>query len=677
MVTRPGANNGLLLQSSGPRSFLQRAKDKMIPTSIVSSVLGWPRWFKRCFALAVDAMLCVASVWISMYLRVGEWPTVGNWPIQAVVTSIMIALPIFVVSGLYRAIFRYGGQAAFIQIARAMVLYTVPFAIIYTFIGVEGVPRTLGLIQPIVLFMAIASSRIAAQLAFQSDYTDLWRKGGLPRVLVYGAGQSGRELSAAIASSNEMRQIAFVDDDPSLWGVVLRGLPILSPADLPAEIERRQISDILLAIPSASRARRTAIIQELQILKVHVRTLPSVLELARGTVSVSDLREPEIEDLLSRMPVPPDDALLRRNIEGKIVMVTGAGGSIGSELCRQIMRNNPAMLVLVDHAEFNLYSIHAELLRIAADADASLPVPIALLASVCDEQRMESIFAAWGPSTVIHAAAYKHVPLVEQNAVEGVRNNVMGTLTVARLAQRHGVENFMLISSDKAVRPTNIMGATKRFAELVLQALQEQIDEAAHPTAIRTTFSMVRFGNVLGSSGSVIPLFREQIAKGGPVTITHKEITRYFMTVSEAAQLVLQAGAMARGGDVFLLDMGEPVRIYDLARNIIELSGLKVRDADSPDGEIEIRVTGLRPGEKLYEELLIDENPEPSEHPRIFRAREACLSWRELSAYLTEMATAVEQGDAEIARDLLRRIVPEFQPNSPLVDWTFRRRGTA
>lgn len=649
----------------------------MIPTSIVSSVLGWPRWFKRCFALAVDATLCVASVWISMYLRVGEWPTVGNWPIQAVVTSIMIALPIFVVSGLYRAIFRYGGQAAFIQIARAMVLYTVPFAIIYTFIGVEGVPRTLGLIQPIVLFMAIASSRIAAQLAFQSDYTDLWRKGGLPRVLVYGAGQSGRELSAAIASSNEMRQIAFVDDDPSLWGVVLRGLPILSPADLPAEIERRQISDILLAIPSASRARRTAIIQELQILKVHVRTLPSVLELARGTVSVSDLREPEIEDLLSRMPVPPDDALLRRNIEGKIVMVTGAGGSIGSELCRQIMRNNPAMLVLVDHAEFNLYSIHAELLRIAADADASLPVPIALLASVCDEQRMESIFAAWGPSTVIHAAAYKHVPLVEQNAVEGVRNNVMGTLTVARLAQRHGVENFMLISSDKAVRPTNIMGATKRFAELVLQALQEQIDEAAHPTAIRTTFSMVRFGNVLGSSGSVIPLFREQIAKGGPVTITHKEITRYFMTVSEAAQLVLQAGAMARGGDVFLLDMGEPVRIYDLARNIIELSGLKVRDADSPDGEIEIRVTGLRPGEKLYEELLIDENPEPSEHPRIFRAREACLSWRELSAYLTEMATAVEQGDAEIARDLLRRIVPEFQPNSPLVDWTFRRRGTA
>ncbi|WP_439567650.1 polysaccharide biosynthesis protein [Sphingopyxis sp.] len=649
----------------------------MIPASIVNSVLRWPRWFKRGFALSVDALLCVASVWIAMYLRVGEWPAAGNWPIQAVITSIMIALPIFIVSGLYRAIFRYGGQAAFVQIARAMMLYTVPFAIIYTFIGVESVPRTLGLIQPIVLFMAIASSRIAAQLVFQSDYTDLWRKGGLPRVLVYGAGQSGRELSAAIASSSEMRQIAFVDDDPSLWGVVLRGLPILSPADLPAEIERRQISDILLAIPSASRARRTAIIHELQNLKVHVRTLPSVLELARGTVSVSDLREPEIEDLLSRMPVPPDEALLRRNIEGKIVMVTGAGGSIGSELCRQIMRNNPAMLVLVDHAEFNLYSIHAELLRIAADADAALPAPVALLASVCDEQRMESIFLAWGPSTVIHAAAYKHVPLVEQNAVEGVRNNVMGTLTVARLAQRHGVESFVLISSDKAVRPTNIMGATKRFAELVLQALQEETNETLHPAATRTTFSMVRFGNVLGSSGSVIPLFREQIAKGGPVTITHKEITRYFMTVSEAAQLVLQAGAMARGGDVFLLDMGEPVRIYDLARNIIELSGLKVRDADSPDGEIEIRVTGLRPGEKLYEELLIEENPEPSEHPRIFRAREACLSWQELSAHLVEMTKAVEQGNAETARDLLRRIVPEFQPNSPLVDWTYRRRGTA
>lgn len=649
----------------------------MISASAVNFVLGWPRWFKRVFALSVDAILCVVSVWISIYLRIGEWPTAPNWPIQPVVASIVIALPIFIVSGLYRAIFRYGGQAAFMQIARAMVLYTVPFAIIYTFIGVDGVPRTVGLIQPIVLFMAVASSRLAAQAIFRSDYTDLWQEGGLPRVLIYGAGQSGRELSAAIASSNEMRQIGFIDDDPSLWGAMLRGLPILSPADLPVEVERRQISDILLAIPSATRTRRAAIIQELQSLKVHVRTLPSFLELARGTVSVSDLREPEIEDLLSRTPVPPDEALLRRNIEGKVVMVTGAGGSIGSELCRQIMRNNPAMLVLVDHAEFNLYSIHSELLRMVADADASLPVPIALLASVCDERRMEAIFAAWNPSTVIHAAAYKHVPLVEQNAVEGVRNNVMGTLTVARLAQKHDVEHFMLISSDKAVRPTNIMGATKRLAELVLQALQDEADGAPQASGRRMTFSMVRFGNVLGSSGSVIPLFREQIAQGGPVTITHKDITRYFMTVSEAAQLVLQAGAMARGGDVFLLDMGEPVRIYDLARNIIELSGLKVRDAETPDGEIEIRVTGLRPGEKLYEELLIDENPEPSEHPRIFRAREACLSWHDLSAHLTEMVVAVEQGNAEAARDLLRRVVPEFQPNSPLADWTYRRTGPA
>ncbi|MGH8596706.1 MAG: polysaccharide biosynthesis protein, partial [Gammaproteobacteria bacterium] len=307
----------------------------MIPASIVNFVLGWPRWFKRVFALSVDTFLCAASVWISMYLRTGEWPTAGNWPFQPVATSILTALPIFIVSGLYRAIFRYGGQAAFMQIARAMVLYTVPFAIIYTFIGVEGVPRTLGLIQPIVLFMGIATSRIVAQAVFQTDYTDLWRKGGPQRVLVYGAGQSGRELSAAIASSNEMRQIAFVDDNPHLWGAMLRGLPILSPADLPKEVERRQISDILLAIPSASRTRRAEIIQELQNLKVHVRTLPSVLELARGTVSVSDLREPEIEDLLSRAPVPPDQALLRRNIEGKVVMVTGAGGSIGSELCRQ------------------------------------------------------------------------------------------------------------------------------------------------------------------------------------------------------------------------------------------------------------------------------------------------------------------------------------------------------
>jgi len=645
----------------------------MMPASIVNFVLGWPRWLKRIFALSVDIVLCVASVWIAMYLRLGEWPTLDNWPVQAVITSIVIGLPIFIVSGLYRAIFRYGGQAAFMQIARAMALYTVPFAVIYTFIGVENVPRTLGLIQPIILFMAVAASRIIAQTIFQSDYTDLWRKGALPRVLIYGAGQSGRELSAAIASSKEMRQIGFIDDDPLLWGSVLRGLPILSPADLPKEVERREISDILLAIPSATRTRRKEIIQELQNLKVHVRTLPSMLDLARGTVSVSDLREPEIEDLLSRPPVPPDEALLRRNIEGKIVMVTGAGGSIGSELCRQIMRNDPAMLLLIDHSEFNLYSIHSELLRTAAEAADSLPVPIALLASVCDDQRIEAIFAAWRPSTVIHAAAYKHVPLVEQNAIEGIRNNVVGTLTVARQALKHGVDNFVLISSDKAVRPTNIMGATKRFAELVLQALQEEMEASPDGAASRTVFSMVRFGNVLGSSGSVIPLFREQIAKGGPVTITHKDITRYFMTVSEAAQLVLQAGAMARGGDVFLLDMGEPVRIYDLARNIIELSGVKVRDADCPDGEIEIQVTGLRPGEKLYEELLIEENPEPSEHPRIFRAREAFLSWPQLSTHLADMNAALAQGNAEEARELLRRIVPEFQPNSPLVDWTHRR----
>lgn len=645
----------------------------MMPASIVNFVLGWPRWLKRIFALSVDIVLCVASVWIAMYLRLGEWPTLDNWPVQAVITSIVIGLPIFIVSGLYRAIFRYGGQAAFMQIARAMALYTVPFAVIYTFIGVENVPRTLGLIQPIILFMAVAASRIIAQTIFQSDYTDLWRKGALPRVLIYGAGQSGRELSAAITSSKEMRQIGFIDDDPLLWGSVLRGLPILSPADLPKEVERREISDILLAIPSATRTRRKEIIQELQNLKVHVRTLPSMLDLARGTVSVSDLREPEIEDLLSRPPVPPDEALLRRNIEGKIVMVTGAGGSIGSELCRQIMRNDPAMLLLIDHSEFNLYSIHSELLRTAAEAADSLPVPIALLASVCDDQRIEAIFAAWRPSTVIHAAAYKHVPLVEQNAIEGIRNNVVGTLTVARQALKHGVDNFVLISSDKAVRPTNIMGATKRLAELVLQALQEEMEASPDGATSRTVFSMVRFGNVLGSSGSVIPLFREQIAKGGPVTITHKDITRYFMTVSEAAQLVLQAGAMARGGDVFLLDMGEPVRIYDLARNIIELSGVKVRDADCPDGEIEIQVTGLRPGEKLYEELLIEENPEPSEHPRIFRAREAFLSWPQLSTHLADMNAALARGNAEEARELLRRIVPEFQPNSPLVDWTHRR----
>ncbi len=448
-------------------------------------------------------------------------------------------------------------------------------------------------------------------------------------------------------------------------------MTIYSPEQLAEVVERRKVDDVLLALPQATRKHRSEVLQALRPLPVHVRTLPSMVDIARGQISVGDLREPDIEDLLGRSQIPPDQALLTRNIAGKVVMVTGAGGSIGSELCRQILKNGPACLLLVDHSEFNLYNAHQEFSRTAAqDGDTSMPLLVPLLASVCDDRRMGEILAHWRPATLIHAAAYKHVPLVEQNALEGIRNNVFGTLTAARLAQQHGVSSFILVSTDKAVRPTNIMGATKRLAEMVLQAMeQDASDRSEGDGKSATTFSMVRFGNVLGSSGSVIPLFREQIAAGGPVTITHREITRYFMTIPEASQLVLQAGAMAQGGDVFVLDMGEPVKIVDLARNMIELSGLTVQDDDNPDGDIALEFTGLRPAEKLFEELLIGEDALPSQHPRIMRATEKFLPLGLLEERLDEMRAAIAASDAKAARDLLCRLVPEYQPNRVLVDW--------
>ena len=639
--------------------------------SLTDALLAMPRWAKRGIALSVDVLICIGSVWLAHYLRVGYWVPFFGMQIHPATVSVALALPLFIVFGLYRAIFRYAGAEAFFAIGRAVAIYSVPFAIIYTLIGVQGIPRTVGLIQPVLLFVLVSGSRLAARMLFEESYTALFAGDKPTRVLIYGAGRAGRELSGAIATSREMELVGFVDDDTSITGSTLRGVTIHSPDQLADVIERRKVDDVLLALPQATRKRRSEVLQALRPLPVHVRTLPSMVDIARGQISVGDLREPDIEDLLGRSQIPPDEELLTRNITGKVVMVTGAGGSIGSELCRQILKHGPACLLLIDHSEFNLYTAHQEFSRTAAQyGDTPMPLLVPLLASVCDERRMGEILAHWGPATLIHAAAYKHVPLVEQNALEGIRNNVFGTLTVARLAQKHGVSNFTLVSTDKAVRPTNIMGATKRLAEMVLQAMeQEAAENAGSGGKGATTFSMVRFGNVLGSSGSVIPLFREQIAAGGPVTITHRDITRYFMTIPEASQLVLQAGAMAQGGDVFVLDMGEPVRIVDLARNMIELSGLTVQDDDNPDGDISLAFTGLRPAEKLYEELLIGEDALASEHPRIMRAREDFLPMGLLEERLDEMRAAIAASDAKAARDLLGRLVPEYQPNKVLVDW--------
>ena len=626
-------------------------------------ILALPRAIKRLIALGIDAAICAICVYLSFYLRLGYWVDPRQAPFTPILASIAIALPIFVSFGLYRAIFRYAGWDAILTIARAVVLYAIPFMFIYTFVGIHGVPRTVGIIQPILLFLLIAGSRVFVRAYLGETYQALWRGNEVPRVLIYGAGSSGRQLANAIRGGREMHLVGFVDDDRALWRATINGIPVYCPEDLSRIVKRRNVTDILLAIPSATRARRAEIVNQLRELNLHVRTLPSLVDMARGTVSVNDLRDLEIQDLLGRQPVPPDEALLRRNIEGKTILVTGAGGSIGSELCRQILRAAPARLLLVELSEYALYAIHQELVQAldGLDIDAEAIVPI--LGSVADELRMTDVLATWRPDTIFHAAAYKHVPLVEHNIAEGVRNNVFGTLMMASLAERYGCRNFVLISTDKAVRPTNIMGTSKRIAEMVLQAMQGRGSD--------TVFSAVRFGNVLGSSGSVVPLFRRQLAAGGPITITHPDITRFFMTIPEAAQLVLQAGAMSRGGEVYLLDMGEPVKIIDLARNIIELSGLSIRDESRPDGDIEIRVVGLRPGEKLYEELLIGDDAVPSEHPRILRSREFFLPWHQLAEHLEELQQAIDARDAGAIRRIVGMTVPEYAPNSPNVDLVF------
>ena len=653
---------------------------------LASRVIAIPRYAKQLLVLSVDTFLCLLSVWASFYLRLGEFQAfsiVSSAPVLITsVASVSLAVPIFVMSGLYRAIFRYCGMPAMMTMARATLIYGIFFSSIFTFVGVQGVPRTIGLIQPIVIFLLVGASRAAARIWLGGLYQLEIKKSFLPQVLIYGAGSAGRQLATGMASSHEMRVVGFLDDDDRLHGHVLNGLHIYNPADLEEIASQKCVTDVLLAMPSASRERRNQILGLLSKTKISVRTLPGLSDIASGKVTISDVRELDINDLLGREPVKPNGLLLNRNTHNKTVLVTGAGGSIGSELCRQVLKTQPRRLLLVEMSEFALYQIHKELqsaqeLREASLAEDLEVVP--LLASVCDEVRMHEIMDTWKPHTVYHAAAYKHVPLVEHNPAEGVRNNVWGTKVCAEVAVRNGVQNFVLISTDKAVRPTNIMGATKRLAEMVLQALNETkhsvdsrtLKASNSAVSTKTCFSMVRFGNVLGSSGSVVPLFREQIKSGGPITLTHLDITRYFMTIPEAAQLAIQAGAMGSGGDVFVLDMGEPVRIYDLATRIVELSGLSLRNEKNPHGDIEIKVTGLRPGEKLYEELLIGDNPKPTQHPRILKAQEKFVPWEQLEGQLHSLNLAVSVSDVPLIKGFLQKLVTGYQPSDEVVDWVY------
>jgi FlaA1/EpsC-like NDP-sugar epimerase len=634
---------------------------------LIDHILAIPRVQKRAIALIADSILCVSTVAAAYYLRVGFWVFPHGIQWLSYGTALAFSLPLFVTFGLYRAIFRYAGWGALVAVVQACGVYGLVYATLFTAVGFLNIPRTIGIIQPILLFLAVGASRAIARYWLGGGYHRLRLFGQRKRVLIYGAGSAGRQLAAGISNSEDMLVAGFVDDDKTLQNSVLNGKIIYSAAGLGALIDKLDIDDLLLAIPSASRQRRNQILDSVRGTSATIRTLPGIMDLAHGRITVSDLRELDVEDLLGRHMVPPNKLLLGKNIVGKIVLVTGAGGSIGSELCRQILALAPTALLLVEQSEYSLYSIHQELsLRLPGDETDPVTV-VPLLGSVQDESRMESIISTWRPHTIYHAAAFKHVPLVEHNPAEGVCNNVFGTLTVAQVAQRHGVQNFVLISTDKAVRPTNIMGATKRLAEQILQAL------AAQKPATR--FAMVRFGNVLGSSGSVVPLFRKQIKSGGPVTITHADITRYFMTIPEAAQLVIQAGAMASGGEVFVLDMGDPVRIIDLARRMIELTGLTVREAGSAEGDIEIDVVGLRPGEKLYEELLIGDNPVATNHPRIMKANESYLAWPDLMPALTTIKAAIDANDVTAIRQSLIQIVANYTPDANVVDWVYMERN--
>ena len=629
------------------------------------SVLALPRFAKRLIVLAGDAGLCALTVWLAFYLRLDLWlgfSEVYFQPVRAAMASMLLALPIFIKHGFYRVIFRHSGLSALGMMLRAFALYAALYAALIAGIGIAGVPRSVGIIQPMLLLLAVGASRALARYWLGGLYREQLRRSSLPKVLIYGAGSAGRQLAAAIANSHEMRAVGFLDDDDRLHGQIVNGLPIHSSDALEEIIAVENISTVLLAFPSASRRRRNEILERIRSARVAVRTLPNMSDLIQGRVSAADVHDLDEDDLLGREPVPPDAALLAKNVAGKVVMVTGAGGSIGSELCRQIAAIGPAKLLLVEQSEFALYTIHQELREKFAEGGLEA---IPLLASVQDVGRLREIMAAWSPSTVFHAAAYKHVPLVEHNPVEGVKNNVLGTLRAAQAAEESGVADFVLISTDKAVRPTNIMGASKRLAEMVLQALAARAAERGGCTC----FTMVRFGNVLGSSGSVVPMFRRQIRDGGPITLTHAEMTRYFMTIPEAAQLVIQAAALSQGGDVFLLDMGQPVKIIDLARRMVQLSGLTCKDDENPEGDIEIRITGLRPGEKLYEELLIGDHPQPTPHPRIMKAREAFLPWPQLAEKMAGLEKALVASDVNALRAMLKALVSGYTPSDGVVDW--------
>ncbi|MFI8747734.1 polysaccharide biosynthesis protein [Pseudomonas sp. NPDC077186] len=653
-------------------------------------LLRLPRRKKRVLQVVVDVVLVWIALWLAFVVRLGDFGAVHPFAGHGwlFISAPLIALPLFIRFGMYRAVMRYLGNDALVAIAKAVSLSALILALVVYWYRESpiAIPRSMVFNYWWLSLVLLGGLRLMMRQFFMGDWfdpnvrTNVARGDGRVRVAIYGAGAAGNQLVAALRMGRSMLPVAFIDDDSSIAGRIIAGLRVYKPKHIQQMIDETGAEEVLLAIPSASRGRRREMLGMLEAYPLHVRSVPGFMDLASGKVKVDDLQEVDIADLLGRDAVPPQQELFERCIKGQSVLVTGAGGSIGSELCRQILSSGARVLILFEHSEFNLYNIHRELERRIVRESLSIQL-VPILGSIRNPVRLQDVLRTWQVNTVYHAAAYKHVPMVEHNIAEGVLNNLLGTLYTAQAAIKAGVANFVLISTDKAVRPTNVMGSTKRLAEMVLQALSREAapalfgDAGVHQVN-KTRFTMVRFGNVLGSSGSVIPLFREQIKRGGPVTVTHPNITRYFMTIPEAAQLVIQAGSMGKGGDVFVLDMGSPVKIVDLAEKMIRLSGLSVCSESNPHGDIAIEFSGLRPGEKLYEELLIGDNVQPTEHPMIMRANEEYLAWDVFKERLASLLTAVEADDFVRVRQLLRETVSGYVPDGEIVDHIYIQRRT-
>ncbi len=623
------------------------------PQNLLLRLVALPRTARKAMVVTLDLLICVLAMWLAYWLRLGQWELLTPRVLISAGIAIVVWLAVASAMRTYRSVTRFAGGHTVFALIKACFLMSIVLGILLLTLRIDSVPRTLSVIHPLVFFLGLAAERITIAHLVTDALHGLKRISTPKRVLIYGAGITGQQLARSIRQEPDLTVVGFIDRNETLRDNFLEGLPVWHTDDLELALAMESIEEVFLAIPSAKRSVRRSILERINQYnsRIRLRVLPSLSQIASGRVSIGDLRKVEIEELLGRDEVPPDPELMSRDIAGRRVMVTGAGGSIGGELCRQICSQRPSVLILAEQSEHALYLIELELRESMKREGGSFEI-CAELVNVADQRQCERLFSKHRPETIYHAAAYKHVPLVETNPIAGMRNNVLGTLNTSLAAESVGASKYILVSTDKAVRPTSVMGATKRACELIVQARAN--------AQRRTRYCSVRFGNVLGSSGSVIPRFREQIAAGGPVTITHREATRYFMTIPEASQLVIQAGALADHGEILLLDMGQPVRILDLARLMIELSGLSVLDEENSDGDIQIEEIGLRPGEKLVEELLISATSEGTAHPRIVKAREHMLEWERLEAQLVKLRSSLDQADLLSALRTLRQIVPEF-----------------